>query len=102
MKKNRPGTLLTVLSPSERADALAVVLFRETGTFGIRTREQSRYTLERTWQTVATLYGDVRLKVGRWRGEVMTVAPEYEDCRRAAIAHNVPLRTVYKAALSSP
>lgn len=101
MKKNRPATLLTVLCPPERADAIAAVLFRETGTFGIRRREQARYTLERSFQTVTTPYGNVRLKVGRWEGEVVTVAPEYEDCRRAAVAHGVPLRLVYEAAQRS-
>ena len=105
MKKNRPATLLTVLCPPEKADALAEVLFRETGTFGIRVREQRRYTLERSWRTVQTQFGDIRLKAGAWQGEEVTVAPEYEDCKRAAELHSVPLRRVYEAALqgnSSP
>ncbi len=99
MKKNRPATLLTVLCPPDKADALAGLLFRETGTFGIRTREQRRYTLARSWRTVATEFGDIRLKAGAWLGEEVTVAPEYEDCKRAAQAHGVPLRRVYEAAL---
>lgn len=99
MKKNRPATLLSVLCPPDRADALAALLFRETGTFGIRAREQRRYTLARSWRTVATEFGDVRLKAGAWQGEEVTVAPEYEDCKRAAQAHGVPLRRVYEAAL---
>ena len=99
MKKNRPATLLTVLCPPEKADGLAEVLFRETGTFGIRVREQRRYTLARSWRTVPTEYGDIRLKVGAWQGEEMTAAPEYEDCKRAARLHSVPLRRVYEAAL---
>ena len=98
MKKNRPATLLTVLCPPDKADALAALLFRETGTFGIRAREQRRYTLTRSWRTVATEFGDIRLKAGTWLGEEVTVAPEYEDCKRAALAHDVPLRRVYEAA----
>ena len=98
MKKNRPATLLTVLCPPDKADALAALLFRETGTFGIRAREQRRYTLDRSWRTVATEFGDIRLKAGTWLGEEVTVAPEYEDCKRAALAHDVPLRRVYEAA----
>jgi uncharacterized protein (DUF111 family) len=78
---------------------LAEVLFRETGTFGIRIREQRRYTLDRIWRTVATEFGEVRLKVGAWHGEEMTVAPEYEDCKRLAQEHEVPLKKVYEAAL---
>ena len=99
MKKNRPAALLTVLCPPDKADALAALLFRETGTFGIRAREQHRYTLARSWRTVATEFGDIRLKVGTWLGEEVTVAPEYEDCKRAALAYGVPLRRVYEAAL---
>ena len=98
MKKNRPATLLTVLCPPDKADALAALLFRETGTFGIRAREQRRYTLDRSWRTVTTEFGDIRLKAGTWLGEEVTVAPEYEDCKRAALAHDVPLRRVYEAA----
>jgi hypothetical protein len=98
MKKGRPGALLTVLCAPDRADDFAGLLFRETGTFGIRRRVQDRYTLTRTWASVTTAYGEVRLKVGAWRGEPMTAAPEYEDCRRAAVEHGVPLRRVYDAA----
>jgi len=99
MKKNRPAMLLSVLCPPSQADALAALLFRETGTFGIRVREQRRYTLARSWRTVETEFGDIRLKAGAWQGEEVTVAPEYEDCKRAAQTHNVPLRRVYEAAL---
>ena len=99
MKKNRPATLLTVLCPLDKADALALLLFRETGTFGIRVREQRRCTLARSWRTVETEFGEIRLKAGAWQGEEVTVAPEYEDCKRAAQAHSVPLRRVYEAAL---
>jgi len=99
MKKNRPATLLTLLCPPDRADALAALLFRETGTFGVRAREQRRYTLARTWRTVETEFGPIRLKAGAWLGEEVTVAPEYEDCKRAALAHSIPLRRVYEAAL---
>lgn len=99
MKKNRPATLLTLLCPPDKADALAALLFRETGTFGIRAREQRRYTLARSWRTVETEFGAIRLKAGVWQGEEVTVALEYEDCKRAAQVHNVPLRRVYEAAL---
>ena len=100
MKKNRPATLLTLLCPPEKADALAGVLFRETGTFGVRVREQRRYTLERSWRAVETEFGPIRLKAGAWQGAEVTVAPEYEDCKRAALAHGVPLRRVYAAAVA--
>ncbi len=99
MKKNRPATLVTLLCPTEKADQLANVLFQESGTFGIRTREQPRLTLERSWQTVTTAWGDVRVKIGRRHGEIITAAPEYEDCKAAAVAHAVPVQAVHRAAL---
>jgi len=98
MKKNRPGTLVTVLCPTTASELLADVLFRESGTFGIRMQRQSRLTLERDWQTVRTSYGDLRIKIGRRQGVVMTAAPEYEDCKAAAIANSVPLKMVYQEA----
>ena len=97
MKKNRPATLITALCPPDKVEVLAGVLFRESGTFGIRVREQKRLTLERTWETVATEYGDIRIKIGRWQGEEVSASPEYEDCKQAAQAYGVPLRFVYEA-----
>lgn len=99
MKKNRPGTLVTVLARPEGADAVVEALFVETGTFGVRRSTVAREVLERTSRTVTTPYGDVRVKVGSRRGRVLVTAPEYEDCRAAARAHDIPLRTVYDAAL---
>lgn len=101
MKKSRPAVMVSVLCPPELVHALAGILFRETGTFGVRIRELDKLVLHREWRTVATPYGDIRLKIGSWQGEEMTAAPEYEDCRRAAEAHNVPLKIVYQAALAA-
>ncbi len=98
MKKNRPAILVTVLCPLEKTEELASILFREGGTFGIRIREQKRLTLTRSWETVTTEYGPIQVKVGAWQGEEVTAAPEYEDCKRAAVEHGVPLRFVYEAA----
>ena len=98
MKKNRPAHIVTVICRTSHAENLADVIFRETGTFGIRYGEQGRYTLQREWRAVSTAYGEIRLKIGRRHGEIVTTSPEYEDCKRAAIEHDVPLRTVYEAA----
>ncbi len=94
MKKNRPGTLLSVICSPDQANACESVLFAETPTFGIRRRECLRSKLQRTTQTVATPYGDIRIKIGRRAGDIVTASPEYDDCRKAAIAHSVPLRQV--------
>jgi pyridinium-3,5-bisthiocarboxylic acid mononucleotide nickel chelatase len=99
MKKNRPGTLLTVLCKPQDTDALMSLIFAETTTFGARTYRAQRRTLPREAISVATRYGDVRVKLSRLNGRILHVAPEYEDCRRLAAEKNVPLQQVISEAL---
>jgi uncharacterized protein (DUF111 family) len=56
--------------------------------------------LPRHFETVKTPYGNVRVKIGLWKGKEITRAPEYEDCRKLAEKANVPVRRVYEAALA--
>ena len=98
MKKNRPGTLLTVLCKPEIADELTHLIFAETTTLGIRRREEMRQTLARRWESVQTEWGEVRIKIASMNGTVTNCAPEYEDCRQIATKHNVPLKTVMQEA----
>ena len=98
MKKNRPGTLLTVLCKSEHADTLTQLIFSETTTLGVRRRDESRQTLARRWESVRTEWGEVRIKIASMNGTVTNYAPEYEDCRRIATEHHVPLKTVMQEA----
>lgn len=99
MKKNRPGTLLTVLAPQHVRNEIETILFVETTTFGIRTHHCSRRKLARTFDTVQTPAGSIRIKVGRRGGRVMTAAPEFEDCRQAAAATGRPLKEIQAEAL---
>ncbi len=99
MKKNRPGTLLTVLACPEQEERLRALLFRESSTLGIRTRHEKRYALARRHETVATPWGEVRMKLGSMNGTVSQYAPEYEDCRRIAAEHRIPLKTVMQEAI---
>src|SRR5580692_5251109 len=98
MKKNRPGTLLTVLCKPEDADRLTQLIFAESTTLGVRRREEIRQTLARRWENVSTPWGEVRIKVASMNGTVTNYAPEYEDCRRIATEHRVPLKTVMQEA----
>jgi pyridinium-3,5-bisthiocarboxylic acid mononucleotide nickel chelatase len=98
MKKNRPGTLLTVLCRPEDADKLIQLIFSETTTLGVRRREESRQTLARRWESVRTEWGEVRIKIASMNGTVTNYAPEYEDCRRIAEEHHVPLKVVMQEA----
>jgi len=94
MKKNRPGTLLTVLCKPEYASKLTQLIFVETTTLGVRRRDEVRQTLARRWESVRTAWGDVRIKIASMNGTVTNYAPEYEDCRRIAAEHRVPLKRV--------
>jgi pyridinium-3,5-bisthiocarboxylic acid mononucleotide nickel chelatase len=98
MKKNRPGLDIRLLAKPEQAEALADLVFAETTTMGLRISTAERRVLERQSVSVTTPYGDIRVKVGRRNGRVLNAAPEYEDCRRAAIEHSVPLKEVMQAA----
>jgi uncharacterized protein (TIGR00299 family) protein len=94
MKKNRPGTLLTVLCKPEDSSRLTQLVFSETTTLGVRRRDEMRQTLARRWESVGTPWGEVRIKIASMNGTVTNYAPEYEDCRRIAAEHHVPLKTV--------
>jgi uncharacterized protein (TIGR00299 family) protein len=98
MKKNRPGTLLTVLCKPEQANALTQLLFSETTTLGVRRRDEVRQALARRWESVRTQWGEVRIKIASMNGTVTNYAPEYEDCRKLAAAHHVPLKAVIEEA----
>jgi len=98
MKKNRPGTLLTVLSRPEDAARLTQIIFTETTTLGVRQRQEQRSILNRRWIPVATPWGEVRMKIASMNGTVTNYEPEYEDCRRIAAEHHVPLKTVMQEA----
>jgi hypothetical protein len=98
MKKNRPGTLLTVLCKPEDASKLTQLIFTETTTLGVRRRDEVRQTLARRWENVRTQWGEVRIKIASMNGTVTNYAPEYEDCRRIAAEHHVPLKTVMQEA----
>jgi pyridinium-3,5-bisthiocarboxylic acid mononucleotide nickel chelatase len=101
MKKNRPGTLLTVLCRAGDADGLAQIIFDETTTLGVRRREEQRQVLARKWQSVSTRFGEVRIKIASLNGTVTSYAPEYEDCRRIAAEQRVPLKMVMQEAMQA-
>ena len=86
MKKNRPGTLLTVVAPPERRSQMTDVIFRETTTIGLRHYDVDRECLQREIVTVETPIGAVRFKVARRDGRVMNAVPEFEDCVKLAAA----------------
>ncbi len=57
---------------------------------------ETKYMLPYEAKTVSTSFGDVRVKVARFQGDIITIAPEYEDCRQQAEAHGLPIKRVYE------
>jgi len=92
MKKNRPGTLVTILARPEQRDALSTIIFRETTTIGLRWHDAERERLEREMVTVSTPHGPARVKVARRAGEVMNASPEFDDCARLASAAGLSVK----------
>lgn len=101
MKKNRPGTLLTVLCNPADESKFQDLLFAETTTLGVRSHTTQRRCLPREWETVSTSYGEVRMKLARVNGKVVQISPEYEDCRKLAEAKSVPLQSVMQEAMQT-
>jgi uncharacterized protein (TIGR00299 family) protein len=101
MKKNRPGTLLTVLAPPALRGAIADVVFRETTTIGLRHHEVARECLQREMVTVDTAAGPVRFKVARRNGHVINASPEFEDCVRLAASGNRSVKEVQALAVEA-
>jgi len=101
MKKSRPGVNLTVLCSPELEETVADLLLAETTTLGVRKLAASRRGLERTIRTVSTPYGPVRVKVAEKDGKTVRMKPEFEDCRRLAEEHQVPLEDIYRSVRES-
>lgn len=101
MKKSRPGTTLRVLVDPPDRDRLAAIVFAETSTIGLRFTTWQRLVLPREERTVATPWGAVRVKIAIAPDGTRNVAPEFDDCRRLALAAGVPLKTVHQAALAA-
>lgn len=99
MKKNRPGVLLTVLCGGELAPKMEKIIFRETGTLGIRRWPVSRHKLERRAHAVTTPHGEVEGKVAVLSDGSLSFSPEFESCRKIAEQTSQPLREVYEAAM---
>jgi uncharacterized protein (DUF111 family) len=101
MKKNRPGTLLTVIAPPERRRDIADLVFRETTTIGLRYSDVERECLARELVTVETPIGAVRFKIARRDGRIVNASPEFEDCARLASASGLSIKDVQALAVAT-
>jgi len=98
MKKNRPGFLLRVVARPAQRVKLAELLLAESTAIGVRVTESDRILLPREVRRLETPFGRIAVKfVTDPRGDVRA-SPEYDDCKRAARKHGVPLHEVLRAA----
>lgn len=101
MKKNRPGTLVTVVARPEDRERLTELIFRETTSIGVRYQEQARECLDRELVVVPTPVGDVRFKVARRGGRILNAQPEFDDVARLAASRGLPIKEVQALALKA-
>jgi pyridinium-3,5-bisthiocarboxylic acid mononucleotide nickel chelatase len=94
MKKNRPGTLVTVIARPEQREALSGLLFAETTTIGVRYHEMERDCLAREVRSIPTPVGSIRFKIASRAGRVLNASPEFEDCAKAAAEHGLAIKDV--------
>lgn len=99
MKKNRSANLVSVLCNPDDSQEMLDIIFANSSTLGVRISEFRRVCLEREWTEVDTSFGKIRIKIGKQNGTIRNIQPEYEDCKAAAIKHNVPIKTVHDEAL---
>jgi uncharacterized protein (TIGR00299 family) protein len=98
MKKNRPGTLLTILARPDQRQALTGIVFRETTTIGVRYYDVTRERLDREIVSVQTPFGPVRFKIAKLGTDVVNAAPEFDDCLRIANERGLPIKDIQAAA----
>jgi len=96
MKKSRPAVQMSVLCGEEDVNTLTDIIFEETTTLGIRQSTVERRILDRRVVTVETPYGPVDVKLGIHNGAILKFKPEYDQCRRLAAEHSIPLARVYE------
>lgn len=101
MKKNRPAFNLSIVTRPEDFEKCSKTILLRSSSFGMRYQYYFRKTLERRIEKVETEYGNIAVKIGYLNGKVVKVSPEYEDCRRASLANNIPIREIFEKAKRS-
>ncbi len=98
MKKNRPATLLSIISSFEKLNPIIEFLIKETTSIGVRWHEEERLCAEREVITVKTKYGNLRFKLARWEGKPVNLSPEYDDCKRLALKKGISIKEIFDEA----
>src|SRR5207248_3158289 len=98
MKNNRPAVTVTIICSLEDGDPMTRLLLTESNTLGARMQQMQRLKAQRSSELVETPFGPMLTKVKRLGTRILSAAPEYEECRRVAEAHHLPLSEVYEVA----
>jgi uncharacterized protein (DUF111 family) len=101
MKKNRPGIKVEVMIPPDQEDRFLSIIFKETTTIGIRSYEVMKHMLQREILPVQTHFGLVRMKVSRLGNKIVNFHPEYEDCLKLALKHEISVKEVISDAIAT-
>ncbi|MEB2308823.1 MAG: nickel pincer cofactor biosynthesis protein LarC [Candidatus Brocadiaceae bacterium] len=95
MKKERPGTMISAIVPELNLLPVESVFFNQTTTFGIRKHKVARKTLTREFKEFDSPLGKIKMKIGTLNGDIKSISPEYEDCKKIAEEKGIPLKQVY-------
>jgi uncharacterized protein (TIGR00299 family) protein len=95
MKKDRPGTMVSVVTTQEKLDEILSVMFTEITTLGVRLHRLERRKLSREVVSVKTRFGEIEVKIAKIGNQIKNIAPEYESCKEIAVKQGIPLKNVY-------
>ena len=98
MKKNRPGTMLSVLTTGDKLDESLSTIFAEITTLGVRICRLEREKLSRDIISMKTRFGEIEVKIGKIGNQIKNITPEYESCKEIAVKQGIPLKDVYDEA----
>ena len=99
MKKNRQAVKINILCRPLEVNAVLKILFKESSTLGVRSQHVKRYQLDREIKTTILPYGEAEVKIGYYKGEISSVSPEYESCKKLAQKTGRPLKEIYQDAI---
>ena len=92
-EKGRPGVIISAIASESSLPAVELVLFNQTTTFGIRKYKVIRTILTREFKEVDSQFGKIKVKIGKYNGDIKSFSPEYEDCKRIAEERGIPFKT---------
>jgi len=96
MKKNRPATLIQVVCSRELRSTVIDRILSETTSTGVRYHTTHRAKLVREIVSVNTAFGDILMKKITDLDGHTRLVPEYDSCKKIAVARKIPIRKVYE------